>query len=145
MSYWDSSALLKLYATEVDSAVFEAFVAQSKSSPVIGQIGFYEMCTALHRKEIEGALTVGSAQKLQEQLVRDAADGSIRVIEFSTEVEKRFRDVLIRCFSRNPPLQIRTLDALHVSFALAAGESEMVVTDKRLREAASYLALKVFP
>src|SRR2546421_470022 len=128
MSYWDSSALLKLYANEADSAVFEAFAAQANSNPVIGRIGFYEMATALHRKEFGGALTTGAAQTLHSRLVQDSADGSVRVVEFSTEVEKYFRDVLIQCFSRNPPLAIRTLDALHLGFALAAGESEVVAT-----------------
>ena len=44
-----------------------------------------------------------------------------------------------------PPLFIRTLDAMHHATAIIAGETELVTTDKRLREAASLLGLTLFP
>jgi predicted nucleic acid-binding protein len=44
-----------------------------------------------------------------------------------------------------PPLFVRTLDAIHLASAMIAGEKEFVATDKRLRDAALFLGLKVFP
>jgi predicted nucleic acid-binding protein len=40
---------------------------------------------------------------------------------------------------------LRTLDAVHLSTAVVAGELEIVATDKRLREAALSLGIAVYP
>ena len=44
-----------------------------------------------------------------------------------------------------PPILLRTLDALHLASARVAGETEIVATDKRLREAAKLLGFALFP
>jgi uncharacterized protein with PIN domain len=56
MSYWDTSTLVKLYAKEPDSTVFETHVLNAPSHPTISRIGLYEARAAFHRKEAEGAL-----------------------------------------------------------------------------------------
>lgn len=145
MSYWDSSALLKLYVKEADSAVFENFVTGAARAPVISRLGIYEMETVLRRKESEGTLTVGSALRILHRLIQDVKDGHVIVIEFGGAVEQKFRDVLDQCFKRRPPLFIRTLDGIHLSSALAGAESELIATDKRMRDAALAIGLKLFP
>lgn len=145
MSYWDSSALVKLYTSEPDSAFFEQFAASASMVPVTSRLALYEIETTLCRKEAEGMLAAGTAQTIQHRLIRDGMDGYIRVVEFSTEVERCFRSVLMRCFRQAPPIHVRTLDAIHLGCALAAGESEFVATDKRQRDAAASLGLKLFP
>lgn len=145
MSYWDSSALVKLYSKESDSAVFEQFAAGATTVPVISRLGLYEVATTVSRKEAEGGLSPGSAQTIQQRLLQDGDDGRIRVVEFSANVERPFQVLLAQCFQKVPPQYIRTLDAIHLASAIAVGESEIVATDKRLREAALFLGLKVFP
>jgi predicted nucleic acid-binding protein len=145
MSYWDSSALVKLYASEPDSATFEQFAASARTVPVTSRLALCEIETTLCRKETEGMLAAGTALTIHQRLIRDGADGHIRVVEFSTEVRNCFHDVLARCFRQAPPLHVRTLDAIHLGSALAAGESEFVATDKRLRDAALRLGLRLFP
>jgi predicted nucleic acid-binding protein len=44
-----------------------------------------------------------------------------------------------------PAIFIRTNDAIHLAAARGAGETEIVATDKRLREAALALGFTVFP
>lgn len=145
MSHWDSSALVKLYTKEADSILFERFAASASSIPVTSRLAFYEIQTALWRKESEGTLLAGTAQTSSQRLMQDAAAGQLRVIEFSAEVEREFRNVLVRCYRQVPPFCVRTLDAIHLASTLVAGETEFVTSDLRLRHAAQFLGLKLFP
>jgi predicted nucleic acid-binding protein len=145
VSYWDSSALVKLYAKEPDSAIFEQFAVTALTIPTTSRLAFYEIRTTLQRKEAEGTLVAGAARTSHQRLIQDAVGGNIRVVEFSSEVAQEFEATLVDCFQRVPPLFIRTLDAIHLASAIVAGEEEFVATDKRLREAALFLGLKLFP
>ena len=42
-------------------------------------------------------------------------------------------------------LFIRTFDAIHLASARVAGETEIVATDKRLRDAAGLIGFTIFP
>jgi predicted nucleic acid-binding protein len=145
VSYWDSSALLKLYAKEADSPVFEQYALQLGSPPVISRLGLHEIHTALRRKESEGVLIPGGAATIHQQLLQHALNRQITIIEFTSGVENKFRDVLEQCFKKAPPLLVRTMDAIHLASALVASETEIVVTDKRMRDCAAMLGLKLFP
>ena len=69
----------------------------------------------------------------------------MRLIPLDERVTAEFERVVEKCLGRMPPLFIRTLDAMHLATAIIAGETELVTTDKRLREAASLLGLTLFP
>jgi predicted nucleic acid-binding protein len=145
VGYWDSSALVKLYVKEPDSAIFEEIVFRAQSNPVTSRVALYEIQTTLTRKEAEGAITSGAAEANFNQLLQDVATGRIRIIEFSAALQERFDVVLKRCWQRSPPMLIRTLDAIHLSSALLAAETELIATDKRLRDAAQFFGLQVSP
>lgn len=49
------------------------------------------------------------------------------------------------CYRHSPPVPVRTLDGLQFAAARMAGETELVATDKKLREAAVSLGFKLFP
>jgi predicted nucleic acid-binding protein len=49
------------------------------------------------------------------------------------------------CYRHAPPVAIRTFDALHLACSRADGQTELVVTDKRLRDAAKLFGLSLFP
>jgi hypothetical protein len=78
-------------------------------------------------------------------MLQDCVTGQIRVIEFSANVERPFQVLLARCFQNTPRQFVRTLDAIHLASAISARETEFVATDKRLRNAALFLGLKLFP
>ena len=145
MSYWDSSALVKLYVQETDSSVFEHYAASAQSAPTTARLSFYELRTVLQRKEFEGSITPGAAHSIYNRVLQDSASGSIRVVEFSLDVAREFENVVIRCFGHPTATFLRTLDGIHLASAILARETEFVATDKRLRDAASLLGLKVFP
>jgi len=53
--------------------------------------------------------------------------------------------VLATCHRHAPPISLRTLDALDLASARVAGQTELVATDKRMRDAAKLLGFSVFP
>jgi len=145
MSYWDTSALVKLYAKEPDSTVFETHVLKTPSQPAISRIGLYEARAAFHRKEAEGVLQAGASQTLYDELLLDTASEQLRLIELDSGVEQEYGRVLSLCYQQSPPIALRTLDGLHLASARVANETEVVATDKRLREAARVLGFSLFP
>ncbi|MEN9637734.1 MAG: hypothetical protein RL077_6138 [Verrucomicrobiota bacterium] len=145
MSYWDTSALVKLYALEPDSAAFENHLRTPAHSVVSSRVALWEAWATFRRKEAEGALAPGAAQLLQAELQTDLCTGEWRLVEAGNRVEAEFNRIVDLCYLRTPPLFIRTFDAIHLASARVAGETEIVASDKRLREAARVLGFALFP
>ncbi|HEY5892132.1 MAG TPA: type II toxin-antitoxin system VapC family toxin [Chthoniobacterales bacterium] len=144
MSYWDTSALVKLYLMEPDSARFEALALVSPV--VIGMIARHELRTVFRRREAEAAIPAREASALYYQrLTSDTASGLLRLQPDSETMEREFGKVLETCFSQTPPVFIRTNDALHLAAARVAGETEFVTADMRQRAAAELLGFKLLP
>jgi predicted nucleic acid-binding protein len=144
MSYWDTSCLIKLYTPEPDSQLFRDHL-DTGAACVTCDITPLEFWAAVRRKESEEVLAPGEARKLQTALESDLADGLIEMTSCGPAVRIRFDEIVDVCHSRVPPIFIRTNDAMHLAAAHCAGETEIVATDKRLREAALALGHKLFP
>lgn len=143
MSYWDTSALVKLHVQEADSAQFEALAL---AAPVVsGAIALHEARTVFRRREAEGLIPAGAGAALFQRLARSASSDEVRVQAETDAVGREFGDVLERCFSQTPPVFIRTNDALHLASAKVAGEAEFVTADIRQRAAALLLGFNVLP
>jgi|SRR5437667_4672355 len=145
MAYWDTSALVKLYAQEPDSGAFVAVVQSATERPLTCRIAIYEAHATFRRKEAEGALQAGATQRLVQQLLQDVADGNVRISDLSGDFEREYAQVLEICYSRIPPILLRTLDCVHLACARAAGAKELVATDKRLRDAGRLLGFSLIP
>ena len=145
MSYWDTSTLVKLYVLEPDSAAFEGHLQTPAHSVVSARVTLWEAWATFRRKEAEGAIAPGAAQMLQAELLTDLGTGEWRLVEAGERVEAEFNRIVDLCYRRTPPLFIRTFDAIHLASAGVAGETEIVATDKRLREAARLLGFRLFP
>ena len=144
MSYWDTSCLIKLYTPESDSAAFRAQLATGGAC-VTCDVAPLEFWATVRRKETEGILAAGEAEKVLAAFQSDIAAGSITVVICDAAVRAKFHAIVEHCHALQPPNFIRTNDALHLAAAICAGETEIVATDKRLREAAVALGLAVFP
>ena len=144
MSYWDTSALGKLYVPESDSAAF-AQRAAGDSVIVSCQLARFEMHRIAFRKESDGLIPAGTAEEVLTHLDQDIAAGEIRLVETDSALEASFSAIMAACYRRTPPLPLRTFDAIHLAAARVSGQTEMVATDKRLREAAVLLGLSVYP
>lgn len=144
MSYWDASTLGKLYVPEPDSTDFEKKAA---SEPVIftARLALYEMRRVAFRKEIAGLIPAGTAEAVLAQVEQDITAGDIRLVELDSRVEAEFNGLMATCYRRTPLLPLRTFDALHLASARVSGETEIVATDKRLRDAAKLLGFSLFP
>jgi predicted nucleic acid-binding protein len=144
MSYWDTSALAKLYVQEVDSLAFETHAANARLITVC-ETGRLELRTVLRRREAEGSLSPGSTKTLHALFCSLIDSGQFVEETITPELEAEFYDILDTCLSQSPPIFLRTNDGLHLAAARRANESEVVSTDKGLRKAALFLGFTVFP
>ena len=144
MSYWDTSCLVKLYTPEADSEIFADILAGGDRC-VTCDLAPLEFWATVRRKESEGVLAAGEAQLVQTAFEGDVARGSFRMQPCDVEVRLRFHEIVNRCHGAEPPIFIRTNDALHLAAAGCAGETKIIATDKRLREAAVFLGFQIFP
>jgi predicted nucleic acid-binding protein len=144
MSYWDSSALVKLYVVENDSPQFEQ-LASDDTRIVTASLARFEVSTTFWRKQAEGAIATGDAELFIQQLDDDTAGGDVEVVMIDDAVAQQFFDVLKTCYTESPPLLIRTNDGLHLAAAKISGETEFVTADIRQRDAAVVLGFTVLP
>jgi predicted nucleic acid-binding protein len=145
MSYWDTACLVKTYVEETDSEMFQEFLEARNQVVTSGEIARLEFVTTLWRMECDGKITEGSASTAITLFDKRVEENSCRLIRFDESVRDEFERVVRRCYSQVPPVLVRTLDALHVASAGASGETEIVATDKRLREAAALMGFQLFP
>lgn len=143
MQYWDTSTLLKLFAPEPDSALFAAHL--SPLAICISQVGQAEMLRAIARKETEGAIPARSAETAFGKFLADVSAGRIVVLSFDSHVELHFRTLVLQLHRRQPPVVVRTLDAIHLATAQLLPADEVVTLDGHMRAGAAALGLRVFP
>jgi predicted nucleic acid-binding protein len=144
MSYWDSSALVKLYVRELDSKEFRALALEA-SRVATGSLTRHEVRTVFRRREAEGVLPSGGATALYVELNADIAVADIVIQPETADMEREFGVVLEACFSQTPPTFICTNDALHLASAKVPGESEFITADMRHRAAALLMGFTVLP
>ncbi len=145
MSYWDTSALAKLYTAEEDSQAFESKAAEPEATFTTARVTVWEFRRVALRKEVAGAIQAGGAETVWLELESDITSGWLGIVEPTAQLAEEFDRVMATCYRRVPPVPVRTMDALHLAAARVAGEEEMVATDRKLREAAMLLGFKIFP
>jgi predicted nucleic acid-binding protein len=144
MSYWDSSAVVKLYVQELDSEEFRE-LALKASRVVTGSLTRHEVRTVFRRREAEGILRSGESASLYDELTADIAATDVVIQPETPDTEREFGAVLEVCLSQAPPTFIRTNDALHLASAKVAGEREFITADMRQRAAAMLMGFTVLP
>ena len=145
MTYWDTSALLKLYITEDDSAYFLQILSEQAEPILSSEIAAVEVLCALHRKEQAGDLIPGGARAVFRQFLGDAGAGRIVTVPYGSDILAEAEKLVQLAFHRPRPVLIRSLDVIHVSSAAVSKAEAMVATDRRLREVASLVRMKVLP
>jgi uncharacterized protein with PIN domain len=94
MSYWDSSALVKLYVQELDSAEFRE-VAVKASRVATGSLTRHEVRTVFRRREAEGVLPSGEAAALYDELTADIAAADIVIQPETADMRQRAAAMLM--------------------------------------------------
>lgn len=108
MNYFDTSALIKRFATEKGSSLVNKLVDRG-GPPATAKVAYAEVYAGLARKWREGGLTAESYQKTCRQFERDWA-AYVRV-ELQDEVLTLVRELI----QRHP---LRAYDAVHLASAL---------------------------
>jgi predicted nucleic acid-binding protein len=143
--YWDTSAILKVYVAEPDSAYFLALLADTDQMVATSAITPIEILCALHRKERGGDLKRGAARIVFEKYLDDTDRGRIVEIPFGRSVTMEADAFVALAANLRKPLMIRSLDAVHIASALAGRAKSLVTTDRRLGECARLAHLNVLP
>jgi len=143
--YWDTSALIKLYAPEPDTPYFLDLIGQAQEPPFSSDITRAEVLCTLYRKEHAGDLAEGAAVRLFARFLSDAATGRLVLIPNGLDVTTEAQVLVEKSYSQPQPTPIRSLDAIHVASALAARATTLIATDTRLRDVAVLMGLKVLP
>jgi uncharacterized protein len=131
--FLDASAFAKLYIEEAGTAAIGEIVRAAESI-IVSAIILPETLSALRRLVREGKIEESDYGLLKERLCRDIA--TIEVVSISDETIGKAVAVI-------EGSSIRTLDALHIGAALAAGASLFVTADSRQAEAARSAGLNV--
>lgn len=145
MSYWDTSALLKLYVAERDSGEFLELAARSGDPVLTSVIATAEVPCVLHRKEAAGDLRPGGAQAIFRKFAMDVKAARIITIPYGDDVAAQVQEVVALAFRRRRPVLIRSLDAIHVASALASRAKALIATDARLRQVAALAGMNLVP
>ena len=143
MVYWDTSALLKLYAPEADSSIFIRQLISQKSELAISYLHRVEMYFALQAKESRGEIVSGAASRLARSFDLHVAEGRYSSIPWGDDVAENSRQILDRCLASDPPIAIRSLDGIHLGAVLAAGISHLITADVRMKQAATAVGIQI--
>lgn len=146
MTYWDTSALFKLYFPEPDSRDFFDLPAfQQDEEIVTSAITSSEILCSLHRREQLRELETGGARVIFRKFSVDVESGRVVLIPHGDDITKRIEVFLEEAAASSVPLIIRSLDAIHLATALQLGVGAIATTDQRLRKAAVLAGLPTVP
>lgn len=136
--YADTSALAKWYIAEAGSAEFERFV-QDAEEVVISRLVLVEMRCLLARRRRSGMIDPATEGEAWALVLSDVASGGLWV---EPVPDARLTDAL-QLIEELADVPLRTLDAVHLAAARAAGAATVATGDAVMARAARQLRLKV--
>ena len=110
--FFDASALLKRYHTELGSDVVETAFSEETSTRIVSDIGLIEVYSSFARRVRMGEITADDFQAAKAELDGDLQDGRLHIEEIGA-VDKAEAARLIEWYGLTQSL--RTLDALHLA------------------------------
>jgi predicted nucleic acid-binding protein len=138
--YLDTAVLIKLLVEEPDSEFFQnALVGSLLSSSELAVTEVWSALLAKERNQHISARQRASAWRVFNERVQDK---QIVLHPLNSIVLKKANQVLERC---HPAVPLRTLDAIHTAACDLAQDFPLCTTDRRMRDAATMLAIPVFP
>jgi uncharacterized protein len=141
--YWDTSALIKLYAPELDSSDYLRLLIQRPEDVAISFLHRVELYYALHGKESRGEMAGGAANRLFQLFEQHVSAGRYYAIPWGEDVAFEARQLLDVSWNATPPAMLRSLDGLHFGALRAARLQSIVTADMKMRHAARIAAIGV--
>ena len=145
MQYWDTSALVKLYAPEPDSNDYLQLATRARGPILCSSIGAIELLCTLLRKQAAGDLRPGGARAAFRRFHADCEGARIDLLPFGADVAQEAERLAYLAFEHPPRVMIRSLDLVHVASASLAGATTLVAADQRLRALGSRLRMRLAP
>lgn len=139
--YWDTSAILKLYAPEPDSSDYRQLLIRQPEDVAISFLHHVELYFALRAKETRGEITPGAAKTLFQIFAEHVSDGRYYLIPWSADVATEARRLMDVCAISTPPVTLRSLDGLHLGALRAAKIQAVVTADNRMRQASTITSI----
>ena len=141
--YADTSALLKVYWREVDSAEAIAVLTGYEVPWVYSLLHEVELPNAFYLKRFRGEATADQQSEVLACLRRDLQTGRLRRPVIDAAI--MFARAAHLAAKYSAKLGTRSLDLLHVAAALECGCSDFVSYDHRQRKVAAAEGLRVMP
>jgi predicted nucleic acid-binding protein len=145
MTYWDTSALLKLYVAEPESEAIARLAASCEGPLLSSAIAPVEMVSTLARKEHVGELRRDGSREIFEKIAEDIAAGRLSLVPFGDDVVLESARIARLGYGRKRPVMVRALDLIHLASAAVSRSRSIVTTDRRMRELAGKAGLAVLP
>jgi predicted nucleic acid-binding protein len=145
VTYWDTSAILKLYVPETDSHFFLDLLTRTEDQLASSAILCIEVLCAAWRKERSGELRQGAASAVFRKLNDHIEAEKIVLVPYGPRIVAEAEKLLQLIVRSKTKRLIRSLDAIHVASALECTAGTLVATDLRLREMAILAGLEVLP
>jgi predicted nucleic acid-binding protein len=139
VTYFDAAYVAKCYLNEPRAELVRAVAARATEGLVSSELARVEFASILARHVREGHLTPIQAARKHRQFAQDERAGVWAWVRVTPTLVEHARAVIGRLPASVP---VRTLDALHLVSALAAGVREVYTNDRHLLRAASYCDLE---
>lgn len=139
-AYLDTSALVKLYVPEPESARVDRALRR-RDDLLVSDLAVTELASALGRRCREGALGAALAARVYQRLLADLADELFRRVELIAEVHREAERILLS----SALVPLRSLDALHLALAASGGAMTIFTFDRNLARAAGTIGLQAAP
>ena len=140
--YWDTSALLKLYAPEADSSDYRRLLLSRTEAVAISTLHLTELYYALSAKEKRGEIVANATSMLFQSFKSHIRAHRYQVINVDQNVASRSRQILDKCVSATPAIPLRSLDGLHLGCMNASGIQLLVTADARMQQAAHAMSIR---
>jgi uncharacterized protein len=138
-AYIDTSALAKWYVPEAGSEAFATYMLQEADEAVTSGLTPVELRCVFARKRRAGLVTTEFEQEAYARFVRQVGDGEMLLLPWEGTMFMAARELIDRLAG----IALRTLDALHLAAAQAAGARELATADRVMGDAAQALGLRL--
>lgn len=142
MIYLDTSAFLKLYVREAESATVADLVTSRFDPLPVWDVLRAEMRNAIHLKKICGDLEAEEAHGLLGLFEDRLARGQYFVPEVDRD---RLMTTFVELAQQTPRFGCRTVDIFHVACAVQLDPTCFVSYDSRQRKLADHAGMRVVP
>jgi predicted nucleic acid-binding protein len=137
--YVDSSALVKLFVPEPESAELNQLL-RGRRDLVVSDLAVTEIVSAAARRVRAGELAAEDARRLHGALLGDLEAGYFLPARMTTETHRAAERSLLQLQT-----SLRAADALHLALAQGEEAQTLITFDLRLRDAARAAGFAVAP